>query len=118
MLNKTFSLSPQLPPTSLLVQLAAQVLDDLDDEDIGFGLVDEKKDSAVAKKLGEHAGHRQRPCCLIVNDTGREEEKHPNTFLTASPGVFTEFCRFYKLLYVIYHHINRRTIDVSSRVFS
>ncbi|KAG7221438.1 hypothetical protein INR49_017207, partial [Caranx melampygus] len=32
--------------------LAAQVLDDLDDEDIGFGLVDEKKDSAVAKKLG------------------------------------------------------------------
>lgn len=33
-------------------QLAAQVLDDLDDEDIGFGLLDEKKDSAVAKKLG------------------------------------------------------------------
>uniref|UniRef100_A0A8D3C5W3 Calsequestrin n=1 Tax=Scophthalmus maximus TaxID=52904 RepID=A0A8D3C5W3_SCOMX len=38
------------PPLS--VQLAAQVLDDLDDEDIGFGLVDEKKDSSVAKKLG------------------------------------------------------------------
>lgn len=34
-------------------QLAAQVLDDLDDEDIGFGLVDEKKDTAVAKKLGK-----------------------------------------------------------------
>lgn len=33
-------------------QLAAQVLDDLDDEDIGFGVLDEKKDSAVAKKLG------------------------------------------------------------------
>lgn len=96
MLNKILSLSPQLPPTSLLIQLAAQVLDDLDDEDIGFGLVDEKKDSAVAKKLGEHAGHRQRPCCLIVINTGKEEEKHPNTFLTASPGVFTEFCRFYK----------------------
>lgn len=36
-----------------LSQLAAQVLEDLDDEDIGFGLVDEKKDSAVAKKLGK-----------------------------------------------------------------
>ncbi|XP_058638867.1 calsequestrin-1b isoform X3 [Onychostoma macrolepis] len=34
------------------VALAAQVLDDLDDEDIGFGLVDSKKDRAVAKKLG------------------------------------------------------------------
>ena len=41
---------PSLPPH---LQLAAQVLDDLDDEDIGFALVDEKKDSAVAKKLGE-----------------------------------------------------------------
>ncbi len=39
------------------MQLAAQVLDDLDDEDIGFGLVDEKKDSAVAKKLGKLASH-------------------------------------------------------------
>lgn len=37
-------------------QLAAQVLEDLDDEDIGFGLVDEKKDSAVAKKLGKCFG--------------------------------------------------------------
>ncbi|XP_035530882.1 calsequestrin-1-like isoform X1 [Morone saxatilis] len=37
---------------AIIFQLAAQVLDDLDDEDIGFGLVDEKKDSAVAKKLG------------------------------------------------------------------
>lgn len=34
------------------VQLAAQVLDDFDDEDIGFGLVDAKKNVAVAKKLG------------------------------------------------------------------
>ncbi|KAI4808338.1 hypothetical protein KUCAC02_000402, partial [Chaenocephalus aceratus] len=33
-------------------QLAAQVLGDFDDEDIGFGLVDEKKGAAVAKKLG------------------------------------------------------------------
>lgn len=37
---------------SVLVQLAAQVLDDFDDEDIGFGLVDAKKSVAVAKKLG------------------------------------------------------------------
>lgn len=36
--------------------MAAQVLDDLQDEDIGFGLVDEKKDLAVAKKLGELRG--------------------------------------------------------------
>uniref|UniRef100_A0AAZ3NZE2 Calsequestrin n=1 Tax=Oncorhynchus tshawytscha TaxID=74940 RepID=A0AAZ3NZE2_ONCTS len=36
----------------LALELAAQVLDDLDDEDIGFGLVDEKKGSVVAKKLG------------------------------------------------------------------
>ncbi|XP_077356249.1 calsequestrin-1b [Festucalex cinctus] len=36
----------------LALELAAQVLADLEDEDIGFGLVDEKKDSAVAKKLG------------------------------------------------------------------
>ncbi|XP_017287550.1 calsequestrin-1b isoform X1 [Kryptolebias marmoratus] len=35
-----------------IFQLAAQVLDELEDEDIGFGLVDEKKASAVAKKLG------------------------------------------------------------------
>lgn len=35
-----------------VTQLAAQVLEDLDDEDIGIGLLDEKKDSAVAKKLG------------------------------------------------------------------
>lgn len=46
----TKTLSPSLCTS---VQLAAQVLDDFDDEDIGFGLVDEKKDSAVAKKLGK-----------------------------------------------------------------
>lgn len=34
------------------MQLAAQVLDDFNDEDIGFGLVDAKKNVAVAKKLG------------------------------------------------------------------
>lgn len=120
-LNTTFSLSPELPLLSQLpclsclclccfVQLAAQVLDDLDDEDIGFGLVDEKKDSAVAKKLGKLASHWQRPCwwkhCLIVNDRSRKEKKrkkerlwlgvnclfqsNPTAFLMASPGVFTE----------------------------
>ncbi|KAL0970059.1 hypothetical protein UPYG_G00236570 [Umbra pygmaea] len=39
-------------PAALTYQLAAQVLDDIDDEDIGFGLVDEKNDRSVAKKLG------------------------------------------------------------------
>ncbi|XP_039508635.1 calsequestrin-1b isoform X1 [Pimephales promelas] len=38
-------------PAALTYQLAAQVLDDLEDEDIGFGLVDSKKDRTVAKKL-------------------------------------------------------------------
>lgn len=38
--------------TLFFVQLSAQVLDDFDDEDIGFGLVDAKKDAAVARKLG------------------------------------------------------------------
>uniref|UniRef100_A0AAX7SIN4 Calsequestrin n=1 Tax=Astatotilapia calliptera TaxID=8154 RepID=A0AAX7SIN4_ASTCA len=44
----------QLQIEEIALELAAQVLDDFDDEDIGFGLVDEKKDAAVAKKLGEH----------------------------------------------------------------
>ncbi|KAI5622253.1 calsequestrin-1 isoform X1 [Silurus asotus] len=39
-------------PAALTYQLAAQVLDDFNDEDIGFGLVDAKKNVAVAKKLG------------------------------------------------------------------
>lgn len=37
-----------------VTQLAAQVLEDLDDEDIGIGLLDEKTDKAVAKKLGKY----------------------------------------------------------------
>uniref|UniRef100_A0A672KQG9 Calsequestrin n=1 Tax=Sinocyclocheilus grahami TaxID=75366 RepID=A0A672KQG9_SINGR len=36
----------------LALELAAQVLEDLDDEDISIGLLDEKTDKAVAKKLG------------------------------------------------------------------
>uniref|UniRef100_A0A8C4ZJF1 Calsequestrin n=1 Tax=Gadus morhua TaxID=8049 RepID=A0A8C4ZJF1_GADMO len=35
----------------LALELAAQVLDEFDDEDIGFGLIDEKQDKIVAKKL-------------------------------------------------------------------
>ncbi|XP_035385445.1 calsequestrin-1b isoform X2 [Electrophorus electricus] len=42
----------QLEVEELALELAAQVLDDLHDKDIGFGLVDVKKDVAVAKKLG------------------------------------------------------------------
>ncbi|KAK7175928.1 hypothetical protein R3I93_000247 [Phoxinus phoxinus] len=42
----------QFEVEELALELAAQVLDDLEDEDIGFGLVDSKKDRAVAKKLG------------------------------------------------------------------
>uniref|UniRef100_A0AAQ5YIE1 Calsequestrin n=1 Tax=Amphiprion ocellaris TaxID=80972 RepID=A0AAQ5YIE1_AMPOC len=36
----------------LALELAAQVLDEFDDEDIGVGLIDAKLDKAVAKKLG------------------------------------------------------------------
>uniref|UniRef100_A0A8C2PQW7 Calsequestrin n=1 Tax=Cyprinus carpio TaxID=7962 RepID=A0A8C2PQW7_CYPCA len=42
----------QFEVEELALELAAQVLDDLEDEDIGFGLVDSKKERAVAKKLG------------------------------------------------------------------
>lgn len=42
----------QFEVEELALELAAQVLDDLEDEDIGFGLVDSKKDRAVANKLG------------------------------------------------------------------
>lgn len=34
------------------LQLAAQVLDEFDDEEIGVGVLDAKLDKAVAKKLG------------------------------------------------------------------
>lgn len=37
---------------SSVLQLAAQVLDEFDDEEIGVGLLDAKLDKAVAKKLG------------------------------------------------------------------
>lgn len=40
----------------VFLQLAAQVLDEFDDEDIGVGLLDAKLDKAVAKKLGKHSG--------------------------------------------------------------
>ncbi|KAA0722918.1 Calsequestrin-1 Aspartactin [Triplophysa tibetana] len=39
-------------PAALTYQLAAQVLDGFEDEDIGFALVDSKKDITIAKKLG------------------------------------------------------------------
>lgn len=36
-----------------MFKLAAQVLEEFDDEDIGFGLLDAKLDKVVAKKLGK-----------------------------------------------------------------
>ncbi|TSY83958.1 Calsequestrin-1 [Bagarius yarrelli] len=50
--SPNFSLQLLTSPAALTYQLAAQVLDDFEDEDIGFGLVDSKKNVAVAKKLG------------------------------------------------------------------
>lgn len=38
-----------------VLQLAAQVLEEFDDEDIGFGLLDAKLDKVVAKKLGKNS---------------------------------------------------------------
>lgn len=43
----------RLPDIAFVLQLAAQVLDEFDDEDVGFGLLDAKHDKAVAKKLGK-----------------------------------------------------------------
>lgn len=40
--------------TVFVLQLAAQVLEEFDDEDIGFGLLDAKLDKVVAKKLGKN----------------------------------------------------------------
>lgn len=45
----------QLYDSVFVLQLAAQVLDEFDDEDIGVGLIDAKLDKAVAKKLGKHS---------------------------------------------------------------
>ncbi|KAI5087941.1 calsequestrin-1 precursor [Silurus meridionalis] len=42
----------QFEVEELALELAAQVLDDFNDEDIGFGLVDAKKNVDVAKNLG------------------------------------------------------------------
>ncbi|XP_056605565.1 calsequestrin-1b isoform X2 [Triplophysa dalaica] len=42
----------QFEVEELALELAAQVLDGFEDEDIGFALVDSKKDITVAKKLG------------------------------------------------------------------
>lgn len=41
--------------TAFVLQLAAQVLEEFDDEDIGFGLLDAKLDKVVAKKLGKNS---------------------------------------------------------------
>ena len=49
-----------IPPPSL--QLAAQVLEDLKDEDIGFALLDAKKEKSVAKKLGKTDCLKTTPC--------------------------------------------------------
>lgn len=38
-----------------VLQFAAQVLDEFEDEDIGVGLIDAKHDKAVAKKLGKRS---------------------------------------------------------------
>lgn len=43
---------PQLYDSVFVLQLAAQVLDEFDDEDIGVGVIDAKLDKVVAKKLG------------------------------------------------------------------
>lgn len=45
-----------------VLQLAAQVLDEFEDEDIGVGLIDAKHDKAVAKKLGKYS------CRQLVHD--------------------------------------------------
>uniref|UniRef100_A0A3P8ZHL8 Calsequestrin n=1 Tax=Esox lucius TaxID=8010 RepID=A0A3P8ZHL8_ESOLU len=50
--GKDHGAQKQFKVEELALELAAQALEDFEDEDIGFGLVDEKKGSVVAKKLG------------------------------------------------------------------
>lgn len=47
-----------------VLQLAAQVLDEFEDEDIGVGLIDAKHDKAVAKKLGKQPTEYTLADCL------------------------------------------------------
>lgn len=44
----------QLCDSGFVSQLAAQVLEEFDDEDVGVGLLDAKLDKVIAKKLGKH----------------------------------------------------------------
>lgn len=50
---------PQLYDHVFVLQLAAQVLDEFDDEDIGVGLLDAKLDKVVAKKLGKNSTEKK-----------------------------------------------------------
>lgn len=61
------------------MQLAAQVLDDFNDEDIGFGLVDAKKNVAVAKKLG---------------NVLQQDPLNPNTIISLSTEVLSYYYPF------------------------
>lgn len=91
--------------------MAAQVLDDLEDEDIGFGLVDEKKDVAVAKKLGELSSHWQKPfrfegrhylsmMCTpeALLSAKHQVESYLNIFLIAPSGVLSFHSTNYYIL--------------------
>lgn len=54
-----------------MLQLAAQVLDEFDDEDIGVGLLDAKLDKVVAKKLGKNSTEKKTqllmPASVIIS---------------------------------------------------
>lgn len=50
-----------------MLQLAAQVLDEFDDEDIGVGLLDAKLDKVVAKKLGKNSTEKKTQLLMLLS---------------------------------------------------
>lgn len=77
------------------MQLAAQVLDDFNDEDIGFGLVDAKKNVAVAKKLG---------------NVFQPDPLNPNTIIPLSIYILSH-CSFLSRWILKYNNIKEITLE-------
>uniref|UniRef100_A0A671KFI4 Calsequestrin n=1 Tax=Sinocyclocheilus anshuiensis TaxID=1608454 RepID=A0A671KFI4_9TELE len=65
-------LQKQLQMAELVLELAAQVLEE---KDIGFGMVDSQKDAKVAKKLGEVKTHMQNVSGYLCNHGSLSRER-------------------------------------------
>uniref|UniRef100_A0A671KLW8 Calsequestrin n=1 Tax=Sinocyclocheilus anshuiensis TaxID=1608454 RepID=A0A671KLW8_9TELE len=74
-------LQKQLQMAELVLELAAQVLEE---KDIGFGMVDSQKDAKVAKKLGEVKTHMQNVSGYLCNHGSLSRERDTHTSFTSS----------------------------------